>query len=463
VLIARAEIYTPAVPPGRGHRQIDLRIENGRIAELGSLAPRPGERCLDARGGAVLPGLHDHHLHFLSYAAALNSLRCGPPEITSEAALSRALAEHPATGAWLRGIGYHESVAGDIDRFWLDRRLPDTPARIQHRSGRLWILNSAALEALRGAGAERLPDDGRIYDQDLLMGDLVGRVLPPVALASARLASFGVTGFTDMTPTNDPRSLELLVALRESGQLRQHVCLAGSAELPFPAVSGDVTVGPTKVHLHDSAFPPFDALCGQVHSSHERLRPVAVHCVTDAELVFALAAFRQAGVLDGDRIEHASVTPPELLTQLAELGLKVVTQPNFIEERGDAYLADIPAAEHGWLYRARSFLDRGIPLAAGTDAPFGDPDPWLAIRAAVARTTHQGRKLGLDESLSPEQALGLFLGAAESPDTPRTIEAGSLADLCVLREPWASARDRLASTLVTATIRAGELIFDGVD
>jgi dihydropyrimidinase len=43
----------------------DLRIEDGRIVQLGDLAPLPGEEVYDARGRLVLPGVIDSHTHFL--------------------------------------------------------------------------------------------------------------------------------------------------------------------------------------------------------------------------------------------------------------------------------------------------------------------------------------------------------------------------------------------------------------
>ena len=149
MLITNAEIY------GVGHA--DLRITNGQIAAIGSLAPGAGERVLAARGGAVLPGLHDHHIHLMSYAASLESVSCGPPDVCTETQLIANLRRHRNTrgaGGWIRGFRYHESVAGEIDRRWLDRCLPDVPVRIQHRSGRLWIINSAGLARLAEAAGE---------------------------------------------------------------------------------------------------------------------------------------------------------------------------------------------------------------------------------------------------------------------------------------------------------------------
>lgn len=466
MLIRQAEID--------GRDLADVRIDGGRVSALGVFQPQPGEPVLDAGGGTLLPGLHDHHIHLMSYAASLESVPCGPPQVQDEAALAAALAAltAPAEGTWIRGVGYHESVAGDIDRRWLDRWVPDTPLRIQHRSGRLWIVNSAGLAALRTAAEQREPqrvpelnlaNDGRIYDQDLVMRELLGTTLPPVGLASRRLAAFGVTGITDMTPGNDNDTLRAFARLQADGTLLQNVLLAGSPELMPCADYPALRVGATKVHLHETALPPFDELRQLMVTSHRRRREVAVHCVTEAELVFAVAAFREAGTIAGDRIEHASVTPPALLDDLHALGLTVVTQPNFVSERGDAYRTDIARGEHAWLYRCRSFLERGIALAAGTDAPFGDADPWRAMAAAVARQTASGTTFGAPERLTPEQALALFLGPAEAPAAPRRLSIGMPADLCLLDRPWQAARVALSSDSVRATLRAGELIYDRVD
>jgi predicted amidohydrolase YtcJ len=139
----------------------------------------------------------------------------------------------------------------------------------------------------------------------------------------------------------------------------------------------------------------------------------------------------------------------------------VVTQPNFVRERGDAYAAHVEAADRPWLYRCRGFLEASVPLGAGTDAPFGDPDPWLAMQAAVDRCTESGLPLGPDERLVPERALALFTSPAESPgDAPRKIVVGSQADLCLLDRPWSQARERLASDCVAATIRGGSVVWE---
>jgi predicted amidohydrolase YtcJ len=459
MLIRRAELQ------GRAIR--DIRLDRGIVTEIAAaLDSRPGETVLEAGGAALLPGLHDHHLHLVSLAAVRASLPCGPPDVRTEGELARRLIERAAVGeGWIRGIQYHDSVAGPIDRHWLDRHVAHRPVRIQHRSGRLWVLNSAALALVASADTplERDQDGftGRLYDADTWLRGQIGGERPSLAEISRALAAQGVTGLTDATPRNDLAAYRHFTAAQASGELLQRLLVMGDAGLDaVPAGPGAIARGPWKLHLHDTDPPPYDGIVAAFRRSHAAGRPVAVHCVTLTELVLATTALAETGAVPGDRIEHASVTPPELLPILAELGVTVVTQPNFIRERGDAYRTEIVEAELPWLYRGRSFLDAGIPLAAGSDAPFGRPEPWQAMQAAVDRRSAGGAVLGPDEALSPEQALSLFLGPLNCPAGPaRRIEIGVPADLCLLDRDWSSARAALAEVRVRATLRDGHSIW----
>ena len=182
--------------------------------------------------------------------------------------------------------------------------------------------------------------------------------------------------------------------------------------------------------------------------------------MTLAELIFALSALEAAGSVRGDRIEHAAVAPPDVLPWIAKLRLTVVSQPNFVAERGDAYLRNVDPQDRRWLYRQRAFRKAGIPLAAGTDAPFGDADLWKAMEAAVTRLTPSGKVLGAAERLTPEEAVGLFLGPPADPGgPPRTVAAGAPADLCLLDRPWRDARRDLGQVGVTTTVKAGRIVW----
>jgi predicted amidohydrolase YtcJ len=473
--------------------RVDVRVGNGLIVEIGSrLREHPGEASLDAEGGLLLPGLHDHHIHLRALAAAMASVVCGPPQVMDGDALAARLRQAAAqarAGDWIRGVGYHASVAGEIDRAWLDRQVPDHPVRIQHRSGRLWILNSRALERIGAAesgGGDPLERrdgrlTGRLYDADAWLRARLGNAHQDLHAVSRQLASFGVTGVTDTTPGNTRDDYAYFRAARERGELLQDVQLMGDGSLdaiptpptpsrntrhPPPAWGrvgvGGVSIGPHKFHLHDADLPELGEVCAAIEASHRHRRSVAFHCVTRAELVFALVALREAGCMNGDRIEHAAITPPDLLAQLAEMGLTVVTQPNFIAERGDAYLRDVDSADQPWLYRLRGFIDAGVALAGSTDAPFGDANPWKAMQAATDRRTAGGSLIAPDEALSPEEALNLFLAPLGRPGrAPRELAVGQPADLCLLDRPWAEARRNLADVRVQRLLKSGLPISQG--
>ena len=462
MLIRNAEI------PGRGIA--DVRIAGGRIAAIGQLDVREGEAQIDGRGGALLPGLHDHHIHLAAAAVRAASIMCGPPEISTPAELSDRLSAAPGAG-WLRGIGYHESVMGLPDAAMLDTLVPDRPLRIQHRSGRMWLFNTAAIQCLLAAaapppGMERDGGGytGRLFDEDAWLQTALGSTPPDFAAVSAELARCGVTGLTDMSPRNDAVMAAHFAEQAQSGALRQRVMLAGTRSLAEAPRSPLWALGPAKLHLHENALPPFEDAAAFITSAHRQGRPVAVHCTTETELVFTLAALEAAGTLAGDRIEHAGIAPDHLVAEIARLSLAVVSQPHFIAERGDRYLLDVAPALHPALYRLQAFVAAGVTLAGGSDAPFGSLDPWAAMRAATTRATQAGAIIGPDEALSAQQALALYLTDPADLSRQRTIEPGAPADLCLLARPWAQAREALTSAGVRATIAAGRIIFDnGVD
>ncbi|HZU46895.1 MAG TPA: amidohydrolase family protein [Mycobacterium sp.] len=417
---------------------VDVRLHTQIEEVADQLTPRRGEEVFDAAGGTVLPGLHDHHVHLYSAAAAEDSVRVGPPQVRDRDELAHALAAaEVGSDGWIRAVGYHDSVAGPLDRTVLDVISPPVPVRVQHRSGVLWILNSAGLNRV---GLSDHPD-GRLRSADPDWSDALGRRETNLGPVSRRLARYGVTGVTDATPDLKVSDIVTLTELHRRGTLLQRVhCLS-----------------PGKRILHDDSLD-LDSLAGWITKRHRAGGSVAIHCVTAAQLVVTIAALRQAGTRPGDRIEHAAVAPPDSLDDLAELGVIVVTQPNFVAERGDQYLAEVPADEHDQLWRVASLLRAGIPVALSTDMPFGGDDPWAAMRAAVHRTTPSGRTLNADECITARTALTMFLGRASEPAQPRTVEPGQPGDLCILRVPPHTALADLDAEMVAATIVSGEVV-----
>lgn len=324
-----------------------------------------------------------------------------------------------------------------MDRAALDAVLPGIPVRVQHRSGALWILNSPALRLL---GMTEHPD-GRLRASDR-WSEALRREHADLTELSRRLTAAGVTGVTDATPDLDADDMVSLLIAHRRGEFRP--------QLSFLA--------PGKIILHDDRLD-LESLTLWISDHHADGQPVAVHCVTAAQLVVTIAALRAAGSHPLDRIEHAAVVDDDNLADLANLEVTVVTQPNFVAERGDQYLAEVPAAEHPALWRVASLRKAKVRVALSTDMPFGRGDPWAAMRAAVHRTTESGAVLGIDECVSATEALAMFLGCADQPGRTRAVDVGQPGDLCVLSEPPAAMLAELDAGLVAATVIGGTIAY----
>jgi predicted amidohydrolase YtcJ len=480
----------------RGRSACDVRLDSRTILAVEpSLTLRRGERVLDGAGGALIPGLHDHHVHLRALVASRQSVdvsaAVSPADfdhIVAEAAVAAApqsaavstagAAAGAAPDRWLRVVGWDEHSCGPLDRYRLDALAGTVPVRVQHRSGAMWILNSVAVQRT-GAddcdlpGAERdasgMPT-GRLLRLDTWLRERLAAGSPDAfaaglaefAVASARI---GVTGFTDATPGRDQADIRAFAQLAADGTVPQRLVLMAPPTLPgsvadenggaLSPVTGRVTLGPMKLMLDDVTLPGSVEMAETIALAHRSGSAVAVHCVTTEQLVVTVAAFEEAGTAAGDRIEHGSIVPPGYAARLASLGLAVVTQPGFIAARGQDYLRDVAAAEQRWLYPCRSLLRAGVAVAGGTDAPFGPTDPWLCIASAILRRTAGGQILGPDERISPRRALGLFLASAQDVRRLRTITPGQPADVCLLHLPLAAVLAKPDASMVRAVIAGG--------
>ena len=267
-----------------------------------------------------------------------------------------------------------------------------------------------------------------------------------------------------MTPYDDASDFDAIGDAVAAGNLPQQVTVTGSPDVDVRKVPSSLQIGPAKLLLADHDLPSLDEVTALMRRACAANRPIAVHCVTRVSLVLTIAAFDEVGTMPGDRIEHGAVIPRELDTTLRTMGLAVVTQPNFASERGDEYLASVDPADLGDLWRCASLLQAGVSVGAGTDAPFGRPDPWALIRSAADRRTSVGAILNPLERVTSSQGLALLLGRPESPGGPtRRVAAGEPADLCLLAGPL---RDVLAdggTNPVRAVVRGGWLAFGQPD
>lgn len=471
VLVRNASLFVPGVDTSAG--TVDVRMDAGVISALGSgLRASRGDQVVDADGASVLPGIWDHHVHLRALAAADLSVPAGPPDTTDAHELTRRLrgaSTSTAPGEWVRAVGYHESVVGPLDRWVLDRICHVRPVRVQHATGELWVVNSAGLEALgvdtsAPPGVERDGGGrptGRIWREDRWLAQRSGRtsdaaVVDHLAWRSRDAARLGVTGMTDATPSTS-EAARWLADRAADGTVcqRLHVMTEPSAT----SSSGPlVTAGPVKVVLDDPSLPSLGELAETLSAAHRAGRPVAVHCVTVVQAVLTLAALEEAGSVPGDRIEHGAALPVSLLDRIAMFGVTVVTQPAMLAERADRYLAEVDAEDFDDLWRLASLVRAGVPVAAGTDAPYGPADPWRAMADARKRTSPSGVVLGEAERVGAVVALRLFMGRADAPGRARTVSVGELADVVLLTDRLRmDALDK--PTTVRATFVGGSAVY----
>jgi predicted amidohydrolase YtcJ len=415
---------------------LSIGIRGGRIAAIGPSVEGGGPEY-DARGLTAGAGLHDHHLHLLATAARMESVDLAGCR-TEDDAIARLRANAGEAGGWVRAIGYDERSAGLPDRHRLDAWLPHHPLRVQDRTGGYWLLNSAGLAQL---GEPPFPPcaeqdatgkpSGRIWRGDTWLRERIGGTPPSLAALGARLAQWGVTGVTDAGASNGATEAAIL-----AGAIPQHLVLMGTESL---SVGEGYALGPVKLLLDENDLPSVEAIVGRITTARSLCRNVAAHCVTLGELVFYLEALAHAGgARPGDRIEHGGMIVESLIADIAAAGLTVVTQPNFIHDRGDRYRAQMESSELDDLYRLGSLLRAGVPILGGSDAPYGDANPWVAIHAATNRRTREGAVIGGGETIGRAEALALYQagplavdGAADLilydwPDDPAALETVAL-------------------------------------
>lgn len=356
-----------------GHGRVDVRITGGQVTEIG---PRlAGRSDLDGRGGALLPGLHDHHVHLASLAAEATSVRVGPADVRGPDGFAAALRSGRA-GEWVRAVGYHQSVAGELDRWVLDGIAPDRPVRVQHRGGALWVWNSAAL---RAAGIHSA--DGRFWREDERLRGFVPPVRLDLVSVGLRAAAYGITGCTNADPHPENGLLDLL------------------SVLPQRLVVMGVGHAPVKVLLDDMTLPAPGDLAAVVAAA--RPWAVAVHCVTRVQLLVTLLALDEAGPVDGDRIEHGSVIPAETIPWLKRLGVTVVTQPHFPLERGTEYATDVDPDDRAHLYRCRSWPRRAFRSPPARTRPSAPAIPGRSCGRPSNGATGRGSVAGRRWTCSP--------------------------------------------------------------
>jgi predicted amidohydrolase YtcJ len=198
---------------------------------------------------------------------------------------------------------------------------------------------------------------------------------------------------------------------------------------------------------------------------------VGVHAIGDAAMRQVVRCWRRVaeGMLEGhvetirrhrNRIEHGVVVPPDLLDDIADLGLVISAQPGFEPAWGGPdgmYLSRLGPERASWTNPYRALADRGIGLAFGSDTNVTPMDPWGTVHAAEARARpeHEVSRL---EAVSMSTLGGRH--AARQERYVGVVRAGMRADLAAFEgDPYAADDPRgarCALTVVNGRVAFGD-------
>jgi predicted amidohydrolase YtcJ len=446
-LVVRGAVVVAADPAGFELAEA-IGIADGRVVAVGRRDEVPltaGARLIDVGDRAVIPGLHDFHLHLVGLARARRSVLLDDasdgPEVASR--LRAATATTPPDG-WIVGRGWNEAqLAGEVGL--LEAAVDGRPAFLTSHDGHsAWA--SAAARQLAGldrgttdpAGGrierdERGDPTGILRERALdLVAPIVTRLQgdalrAPLDAAVREMSGLGITGATEAGDYTDENGVGTDAALGDSystltdlddvvdgrlrltlgipadaigaaaaRRLRTGADLDGRRSMRFGWAKHytDGTLGSDTAAL----FAP-DGDRGIMRVSAERLDAdaaavrgagigLALHAIGDRAVAAALdaverAAPRASGV-PLDRIEHAQLLRPSDAGRFAALGVVGSIQP--IHAAADRDLVEANwAGRQEDAYAWRSLASAGALLAAGSDAPVESVNPWLGMFAAVHR------------------------------------------------------------------------------
>ena len=287
--------------------------------------------------------------------------------------------------------------------------------------------------------------------------------------------------------------VELMVAADNLHALHAHADdgITTGLDLGLRSGFGDdrLRLGPMKIWLDGSLIGRTAAVsepfCGHAHptgvfqngpedmhrlvvEAHRAGWRVAAHAIGDSAVDLALDAFAEAHRVAPrpdvrHRIEHSGVVRPDQLDRYAELGVIPVPQAHFLYEVGDTMAEALGSVRTPWMYRHRSFLDRGIRVPGSSDRPVAPGAPLLGMQSMVERVSKAGAVLGADERVTAEQALRAYTldaaWASHEEDRRGSITPGKHADFVVLSDdPVDIDAGRIGAIDVLATFVAGTCV-----
>jgi predicted amidohydrolase YtcJ len=491
----------------------DRILTTGNEDQLRTLAG-PKTRIVDLKGNTVIPGLMDNHLHGAGGGPGVDLSRTRTLEDVGEAIRARVGVSAP--GALIvSNSDWHEAQLKEQRlplRDDLDKIAPRNPV-VLVRGGHEYILNSAALANWKIDASTEVPAGGRItrYPDGRLNGELVDTAkalvrLPPVArtpgdVLASRIADYRKLNEAGLTSVRHPgvstADYRMLQAMHEGGGLtmRLTVLLRPETQLAASGIrqgEGDawLRVGGIKLAvdggfegglMRDPYEKPWDEngtfrglqtmeterFVSTVRELNNQDWRVATHAVGDAAIDLVLSAYEKANAdrsIVGRRwsIEHAFIGRPDHLPRMKALTLAISAQ-HHLYLAGPSLVKYWGTERAGITTPARMYLDAGLPVSSGSDAPVVPYPPLWTLYHFITRDTISGGVIGAEQRVSRQQALMMatinnaWLNMEER--TKGSIEPGKYADLVILNEnPLTCPEPRLRDAKVLATLVGGRIV-----
>jgi predicted amidohydrolase YtcJ len=504
----------------------DRIVAVGSDATVRALAG-PATRQIDLRGRTVIPGLMDGHLHNAGGGPGVDLSAVRTVDELLQAVAERAKVT-PAGEPLISNSDWHEAQLKEQrlpHLRELDRAAPDHPV-VLVRGGHQYVINSAAARRWNISRETVSPPGGQIgKDADGgLNGELVNNArnlvqLPPAArlkrediLAQQKiLNAAGLTGIRipgSFTFGSSPvEAWRLFKELHAEGLLTLRVnFLFRIADYSSPErireqvrswgarpgegdewlrVDGVKTMldggfeGGLMRQIYEGIYSRGGTFRGIQVVPAERHRMavtelnrlgwrVTTHVVGDLAADQALdnyaAADREVS-LKGRRwaLEHLFIGRPEHFERIKALDMVVSAQNHL-------YLAGPSVMKYWGRERAqhvtpmRTFLDQGLMVGGGTDAPVIPHNPFWALYHFVSRDTISDGRYDGSQRISREEALRVFtINNARltfQEDIKGSLEPGKLADLLVLPADLLTVPEKQIETMrPLATMVGGRFVY----
>jgi predicted amidohydrolase YtcJ len=501
-------------------------IAVGSSAEVKPLVGK-GTETFDAKQMTVVPGFIDCHNHAGGDVLLYDVIVGNPFEVEFVTIASiieklRAKAQTTPAGFWVEGYFFDDTKVKDnrqLNVHDLDQVSKDHPVVVHHRGGHTSYYNGKALE-MAGVDKNTPNRPGGTFDHDA-SGELNGRVTDRarvvfekagkretftaeqkaqrdrdgLAYISKQFVRFGLT-----TVHHESGDLSALQQVRARGELLHRVSYEPGEEVLEALITsgirsgfGDewIRIGATSEHTVDGSFsertmaisqpyegtnPPYkgnitetqDDLNAWVERVHRAGIQVNCHANGDVAIAMALTAYERAlGLFPRadarPKITHCTLVNDDLLRRIKAIGAVPAPFTTYAYYNTDKFHF-YGEERMKWSMAYRSFIDAGIPVAAGSDFSPGPFAPLMGMQGMVTRTGWNKETWGANQRISVDEALRVntFNGAYNSHEEAirGSISPGKLADFVVLADdPHTVDKEKIKDIEIVRTVTGGTTVY----